>query len=259
MAQTGSSDFTFLDRLIQGAIGATGPTGPQGPQGNYTGIPCGFSGFVTGPRGATGATGPAGQQGATGPQGPTGPAGTGATGPAGAMGPTGSAGPAGATGPTGPAGATGVGSTGAMGPTGTAGPAGAQGATGPAGPASPNFTASLLAFGTHTLFPMTYSLGGNQLALLGMRIIGRGTASGGLYVRESTGAFARPSGANATLISGLIVDGLNFSETNAAAQTWFGEMVATGPNVVLAVSGAPVASAGVTWMAELWDDRKTLP
>ena len=94
MPSTQSPDFTFLDRLIQGNSGATGPTGPRGPAGTYTGIPCGFSGFVTGPIGATGprgATG-AGMTGPTGPQGPTGERGaTGAvvTGPQGATGPTG--------------------------------------------------------------------------------------------------------------------------------------------------------------------------
>ena len=75
MPSTQSPDFTFLDRLIQGNSGATGPTGPRGPAGTYTGIPCGFSGFVTGP---VRATGPRGSTGAAGVTGPAGAAGTGA-------------------------------------------------------------------------------------------------------------------------------------------------------------------------------------
>lgn len=104
MSITGSPDFTFLDRLVQGQIGATGPTGPQGPPGS--GVFTGSTG-ATGPRGATGAQGAAGSPGvtglagATGATGPVGATGAGVTGPRGNTGPIGSQGSPGVTGATG--------------------------------------------------------------------------------------------------------------------------------------------------------------
>ncbi len=255
---TAAPDFTFLDRLIQGQVGATGPVGPAGPAGTYTGIPCGFSGFVTGPPGRTGATGPQGAQGspgmtgATGPRGFTGIAGT--TGPTGPRGNTGAQGPAGTgLGVTGPAGAAGA--TGSIGPTGQRG---ASGTPGGAGPVTPNSSASLVGAFVHTLVAQVYSLADQSVVFIGSRTVGRARSGGGLLVKESSAAFSRASGGNATLLSSFVVDGVNAADETASSQNWGSDLVPTGPNVVALVSGG-ATGATLHWSVNLWTDPVSFP
>ena len=183
---------------LKGDTGDTGPAGPQGPAGPVG--PKGDTGDTgpIGPQGTTGPVGPAGPTGPTGPEGPPGkpgpegPAGIvgpvgpegpqGPEGPAGPQGPTGPAGPKGDTGDTGPIGPQGPkGDTGDTGPSGPQGPKGDTGDTGPEGPEGPEGPP-----GPGVITPVTVSDGGTGRSSLlsGRVLVGAGTSSVSLVLRN---------------------------------------------------------------------------